>query len=250
MWSATSAIVAAGAGWPPSTCRAGLHARHRPGAAFRRSCSAVCSLFQALTFGDTKPGTNVTMMTPPFFGSICRMLSGTLRGVIVQRPRDRVREDDRRLRRRGSRRPSCRATRGSDRPASRASSSRVTTSSPKADSPLLFGVSVHGVGPRRVARVRERHVARAEPMEHPQVRERVVDRVAALHADERRDLARPCGSARRRPPVSASSNVSGILPDHAMDDVDLLERGGDRGLSLHRRRARRRTRTARRRRRS
>ena len=37
-------------------------------------------MFHAFTFGDAKPGTNVTMITPPFFGSICRMLSGTLRG--------------------------------------------------------------------------------------------------------------------------------------------------------------------------
>ena len=32
--------------------------------------------------------------------------------------------------------------------------------------------------------------------------------------------------------VSASSNVSGILAHHPVDDVDLLERGGDGRLSL------------------
>ena len=37
--------------------------------------------------------------------------------------------------------------------------------------------------------MRQRHVARAEAVEHPQRAERAVDRVAALHADERRDLA-------------------------------------------------------------
>ena len=29
-----------------------------------------------------KPGTNVTITTPPFFGSICSTLSGTLRGTL------------------------------------------------------------------------------------------------------------------------------------------------------------------------
>ena len=32
--------------------------------------------------------------------------------------------------------------------------------------------------------------------------------------------------------VNASANVSGILPHHAVDDVDLFERGGHGGLSL------------------
>ena len=38
-------------------------------------------LVPAATFGDRNPGTNVTMTTPPFFGSIWRTLSGTLRGT-------------------------------------------------------------------------------------------------------------------------------------------------------------------------
>ena len=45
------------------------------------------------------------------------------------------------------------------------------------------------VGPRDVLRVRQRHVARAEAVEHAQRAERAVDRVPAFHADERRDLA-------------------------------------------------------------
>ena len=38
-------------------------------------------MFHAVTFGDRKPGTKVTITTPPFFGSICSTSSGTLRGT-------------------------------------------------------------------------------------------------------------------------------------------------------------------------
>ncbi len=54
--------------------------------------------------------------------------------------------------------------------------------------------------------------------------------MAALHADERRDLALledpldVVGGQRQLERV-------GMLPHHAMDEVDLLEGGGDRGLA-------------------
>ena len=81
MWSATSAIVARGDGLafvqastPVLTAAASAGV-----SSFRRSSSAVCSLFHAVTFGETKPGTKVTITTPPFPGSSLRMSSGTLR---------------------------------------------------------------------------------------------------------------------------------------------------------------------------
>ena len=56
--------------------------------------SAACST--PATFGDRKPGTNVTMTTPPFFGSSWRIVVGHIARHVVQRPGGRVREDHRR----------------------------------------------------------------------------------------------------------------------------------------------------------
>ena len=91
------------------------------------------------------------------------------------------------------------------------------------------------VGPRGVLRVRQRHVARAEPREHPQRAERGIDGVAALHADERRDLPR------REDPLHVVRSqrefeILGVTRHHAVDDVDLFERGGHRLLARQRRR--------------
>ena len=71
--------------------------------------------------------------------------------------------------------------------------------------------------------MRQRHVARAEAVEHAQRAERAVDRMPAFHADERRDLALledaldVIGGQRQL-------ECLGVLAHHAVDDVDLLER--------------------------
>ena len=85
-----------------------------------------------------------------------------------------------------------------------------------------------GVGPGHVLVVGQRHVAHAERVHHPQRAERGVDRVAALHADQRRDPA--AGAWRRRPrsAVRHSARSSGNAVDEAVHEVDLLERRGDR----------------------
>ena len=89
------------------------------------------------------------------------------------------------------------------------------------------------VGPGHVLAVRQRHVARAQRVHHAQRRQRRVDRVAALHADHRRDLAGLEGPlhvvCRRR-----QHERVGVLRDHAMDDVDLLEGRAHGLLALHR----------------
>ena len=228
MWSAASAIVARGAG---------LACVHASSAVFtaaaslgncllNRSCSAVCSWFHAATFGDRKPGTNVTITTPPFFGSICRTLSGTLRGTSFTARADECEKIT------GACETRIASSIVSGDTCERSTSmpsqfiSR-TTSSPNGDSPLELRRVGRRVGPRDVLRVRERHVARAEPVEHAQRAERAVDRVAALHADERRDLPLledPLDVVGRERQLERL----GILAHHAMDDVDLLERGGDR----------------------
>jgi hypothetical protein len=74
--------------------------------------------------------------------------------------------------------------------------------------------------------VGERQVARAEAVHVAKDAQRRVDRVAALHADERSDLPLlldaldVVGGERERQRL-------GIHRDHAMDDVDLLEGRGD-----------------------
>ena len=129
---------------------------------FSRSSSAVWSLFQAATFGERNPGTNVTMTTPPFPGSSCRMSSGTLRGDVVHGARRRVREDHRRVGSRGSRPPSCqarRATRSTSMPSQFISCTTCFAERRQSARRRRVGARVR---PRRVLRVRERHVARAE----------------------------------------------------------------------------------------
>ena len=71
---------------PADCCRRGARVRRSRG------------VFQAATCWETNPGTNVTITTPPFFGSCRRMSSGTLRGTSVSARARRVREDHRRRR--------------------------------------------------------------------------------------------------------------------------------------------------------
>jgi len=82
--------------------------------------------------------------------------------------------------------------------------------------------------------VGERHVARAERVEHAQRAERVVDRVAALHADHRGDAA---GLERALDVSGGVGNLEDRRPllRHAMDHVDLLHRHARRFLAHHRR---------------
>ena len=170
------------------------------------------------------------MTTPPFCGSSRRMSSGTLRGTSVS-----ARADE------------CEKMTGAvadpDRVAHRRR--RHVAEIDEHAQPVHFPDDLFAerrqavelrrvgrrVGPRHVQAVRERHVARAEPVHHPQQRQRRVDRVAALHADERRDPPLPdgpldvVGGERQRRAI-------GIARDHPVDDVDLLERLRDRNRRI------------------
>ncbi len=68
-------------------------------------------------------------------------------------------------------------------------------------------------------------------MEHPERPERIVDGMAALHSDERRDLS---ALEDRFDVIRREGQLErvGIPPHHLVDDVDLLEGGSDGGLSL------------------
>jgi hypothetical protein len=78
--------------------------------------------------------------------------------------------------------------------------------------------------------VGERQVADAEREQHPQHAQRPRDRVAALGAEQRRDLARPerivdVGGGQREP------EPGGVVLDHPVHEVDLLEHGGHSGVA-------------------
>src|SRR5207249_9289404 len=64
--------------------------------------------------------------------------------------------------------------------------------------------------------------------------ERIVDRVPALDADQRGDLAVLAGAIDVIHRQGEHERVR-VMPDHAVDDVDLFERGFDGGAGLHRR---------------
>ena len=95
------------------------------------------------------------------------------------------------------------------------------------------------VGPRRVEGMGEREVARAEPVELAQHGERTGDRMPALDPDQAGDA----------PGLVDALDVGGgighlevarVAADHAVDEVDLLERvrqparGGPLGFDVHR----------------
>ena len=135
-----------------------------------------------------KPGTNVTITTPPFFATICSTLSGTLRGTLQMRPGRRVRKDHRRLGH--AHRVFHRVWRHVAEVDEHAEAIHLANH--------LFAelrqAAEHrrpgaGIGPGQVGRMRQRHVAGAERVHHAQRRQRVVDRVAAFHADQRPDPA-------------------------------------------------------------
>lgn len=55
---------------------------------------------------------------------------------------------------------------------------------------VVAGAALRAARPRRVARVRQRQVARAQVVQHAQHREAVAERMSALHADQAGNLAR------------------------------------------------------------
>ena len=89
--------------------------------------------------------------------------------------------------------------------------------------------------PIEAAPVRQRHVARAEPVEHAQRAERVLDRVAAFDADQARDLIRAevALDVGRR---VRHRQRAWVLCAQSMNEIDLLERVDRRvGPGVHRR---------------
>jgi hypothetical protein len=85
------------------------------------------------------------------------------------------------------------------------------------------------VGPRGVLVVGERQVPHAQPVQRPQHPERLGDAVPALGAEQRRHPAR---GERRLDRVGGQRQLQvGVAGDQRVDDLDLLEDGGHRGVS-------------------
>ena len=91
------------------------------------------------------------------------------------------------------------------------------------------------VGPGEIRGMGQRHVLRAEDVQHAQRRQRVVDRVAALNANQRSDTF---GLERALDVRGCVSDLERLGPPHghAMDDVDLLEGCPHGFIALHARR--------------
>ena len=142
------------------------------------------------TFGDRKPGHEGHHHDAAVLRQQREDVVGHVARHVVHRARRGVREDHRRLADARARRPSSRATRGTMSTSMPSRFISRTTSSPNGVRPPCSGASVAESAHGDVLRVRERHVAGAEPVEHAQHAERAVDRVPAFDADERRDLAR------------------------------------------------------------
>ncbi len=162
------------------------------------------------------------MTTPPFAGIWRRISSGTLRGTS-QTPRAAACEKitgacvTRRVSAIVSGDECARSTSMPRRFISR------TTSSPKAVRPVMARRDLRGrIGPVRVGVVRQCHVAHAELVVGAQRAERVLERVAALHAEQRGDPAiafrlADLGDAGRQPQCLR------VPLDHSPRELDLLE---------------------------
>ncbi|HAP75437.1 MAG TPA: hypothetical protein DCR14_05080 [Acidimicrobiaceae bacterium] len=104
---------------------------------------------------------------------------------------------------------------------------------------LVVNVANRHPAARRVVVVGEREVAGPQPVQHAQHGQRRADRVPALHADERGNAASgACGL--HLVGRASEHEVVGLAVDHAVDEVDLLQRGKHRlGLGQGRRHVRR-----------
>ena len=78
------------------------------------------------------------------------------------------------------------------------------------------------VGPRRVAGVRQRHVARAGVIHLAQHRQGIIDLMAAFDADQRSDFVGFVNAANIRGGVG-HRKVGRILRRHAFDQIDLFQ---------------------------
>ena len=194
-------------GRPPtaSICRCRSAYRGTAARSAFRSESAESS--QTLNSVETNCGTNVTITTPPFFGRRARIESGTLRGWSTSA---RAAEWEKMT---GASLTSSAwlMTAGETWDRSTSIPSRFisrTTSRPNSVRPLMPGAVERRVGPVERDVVRERHVAGAERVVGPEDAERVLDGVAAFHAEQRGEPAalnaRSMSSA-----VSASASRSG-----------------------------------------
>ena len=142
-WSATSASVAGGSGFAVrQASSAAFAASGSPEwRALKRASAASSSAHHARTASERKPGTKVTITTPPFCGSRRRTSSGTLRGWASSA---RAEEWEKTTGAAAASSASCivsaetceRSTSMPRRFISR------TTSSPKGESPPCFGASV------------------------------------------------------------------------------------------------------------
>ena len=90
--------------------------------------------------------------------------------------------------------------------------------------PVVLGIVGRRIAPLRVLAVGEGHVESPEVVGRPQDRERVLDRVTALHADERGDPARAMDADDVVGGVG-DLQVRGIGGHETFDEVDLLDHG-------------------------
>ncbi len=97
--------------------------------------------------------------------------------------------------------------------------------------PAVRGVVGRRVSPRHVAVVGQRHVPDAQRVHRPEYSERAPDRVPALRADQRRHLAGRHDPLNVRGGQRELERVP-VPADQAVHEIDLLQGGRDRCLSL------------------
>src|SRR5581483_2962148 len=96
---------------------------------------------------------------------------------------------------------------------------------------VVYRIRGGGVGEVVVVAVRDRHVARSGSIELAQDTEGVVDRVAALDADQRRDLARAMNAHHVVRGARQLERI-GVTLVETIDDIDLFEHGLHRVSAL------------------
>ena len=137
---------------------------------------------------DTNAGTKVTITTPPFLGSRCRIESGTLRGCSVSA---RAEEWEKMT---GACGHVERVAHGRGRHVGEVHQHAEAVHlahhlAAEVGEAVVPGAVERGIGPVEGHVVGEGHVARAEIVVGAQRAERVLDGVAALHAEQRGDPA-------------------------------------------------------------